>query len=564
MKPWLTLATLAVALLAACDAGKVPISTANAATKPSAVGGDNLAAPCAKCHGKAGTASAQGVPYIGGQRADYLVASMRAYRDGSRKHEAMRVALATFNENDLASIAAHYAGLSATWKGGGLGMAAEGPKTPPLDHQAIAAGKVLSTPCVACHGAEGVSERPEYPSLAGLPANYTRDALRGYFKGGRHHPYMSMFKTALSDSDMRNLAAYCASLTPRRSPLPVAGNIAAGKAKAAACIGCHGAEGNSMSPDFPSLTGQNAGYLDKAIADYRDGRRKHAMMKSATARLSKQDTRDLAAYFAGQQPVKMGSRTSTPSGNPLADGARLAASCDGCHGSNGNSRMSGTPSLTGLSAPFLAKAITEYRDGGRKHSVMQGMVASLSDMDIEKLSLHYALRKPVPASKPAKGDSAAGERLSSSCAGCHGKQGRSSDSKTPSLAGQDPAYLAEAIAAYASGARDMSIMQNAVKGLKKADIQEIAAYYGRQAPTQPKTRIPETTQHIAARCDRCHGSGGRGANEKPRLAGQAEGYLVSTLTAYQIGARKHPAMNAMAQPLSLIEIRALAGHYAKQ
>jgi cytochrome c553 len=82
----------------------------------------------------------------------------------------------------------------------------------------------------------------------------------------------------------------------------VAGDADKGKAKAATCTPCHGADGNSASPDFPRIAGQNADYLTHVLAHYKAGtKRKNAIMAAMVTNLSKQDMEDLAAYFSRQQ-----------------------------------------------------------------------------------------------------------------------------------------------------------------------------------------------------------------------------------------------------------------------
>ena len=81
----------------------------------------------------------------------------------------------------------------------------------------------------------------------------------------------------------------------------MAGNIAAGKEKSAACAACHGADGNSQVPDFPRLAGQPADYLVVALNHYKNGKRKNAIMAGQVANLSRQDLDDLAAYYASQK-----------------------------------------------------------------------------------------------------------------------------------------------------------------------------------------------------------------------------------------------------------------------
>lgn len=82
----------------------------------------------------------------------------------------------------------------------------------------------------------------------------------------------------------------------------VAGDAEKGKAKAATCTPCHGADGNSASPDFPRIAGQNADYMTHVLAHYKAGtKRKNAIMAAMVTNLSKQDIEDLAAYFSRQQ-----------------------------------------------------------------------------------------------------------------------------------------------------------------------------------------------------------------------------------------------------------------------
>lgn len=84
-----------------------------------------------------------------------------------------------------------------------------------------------------------------------------------------------------------------------------AGDAEAGKAKAQVCAGCHGADGNSASAQFPRLAGQHADYLAKALADYKTGERNNPIMKGFAASLSASDMENLAAYFAKQKGLEV-------------------------------------------------------------------------------------------------------------------------------------------------------------------------------------------------------------------------------------------------------------------
>jgi cytochrome c553 len=87
------------------------------------------------------------------------------------------------------------------------------------------------------------------------------------------------------------------------APLWAEGNPAAGKQKTWTCEGCHGIpDYRTAYPEVysvPKLGGQGAGYLVKALQDYKSGVRKHATMRAIAAGLSDQDMADIAAYYAG-------------------------------------------------------------------------------------------------------------------------------------------------------------------------------------------------------------------------------------------------------------------------
>jgi cytochrome c553 len=78
------------------------------------------------------------------------------------------------------------------------------------------------------------------------------------------------------------------------------GDAAEGKQKSAACAVCHGADGNSATPDFPRIAGQQPDYILHSLSAYKSGARKDPVMGAMAAALSKQDMEDLAAYFSSQ------------------------------------------------------------------------------------------------------------------------------------------------------------------------------------------------------------------------------------------------------------------------
>jgi cytochrome c553 len=103
----------------------------------------------------------------------------------------------------------------------------------------------------------------------------------------------------------RKIAIYLCSVALAGSAgFAQAANVDAGKAKAAeVCATCHGADGNSPSPDFPKLAGQHRDYLAKAMRDYKSGERKNPIMAGFAGALTKDDIENLAAYYAAQPAV---------------------------------------------------------------------------------------------------------------------------------------------------------------------------------------------------------------------------------------------------------------------
>jgi len=100
---------------------------------------------------------------------------------------------------------------------------------------------------------------------------------------------------------MKNHALIAAALLCLALPVAAAsGDAEVGKKKSAPCAVCHGANGVSASPAFPSLAGQYEDYLVKALGHYKNGKRKNPIMAAQVANLSPKDILDLAAYFSHQ------------------------------------------------------------------------------------------------------------------------------------------------------------------------------------------------------------------------------------------------------------------------
>lgn len=162
-----------------------------------------------------------------------------------------------------------------------------------------------------------------------------------------------------------------------------------GEVLAYTCFGCHGIPNyKNAYPTYsvPKLTGQPAPYLASALRAYKSGERGHATMHAQAYPLSDQEIADVAAYLAGQSL----DRGAQPLGQP----PKAAELCVACHGANGVGLTPDYPSLAGQHADYLARALHDYKKGGRKNAIMAGFAAQLSDADIAALSEYYARQRP--------------------------------------------------------------------------------------------------------------------------------------------------------------------------
>ena len=185
-----------------------------------------------------------------------------------------------------------------------------------VGNSAMAAGNVengatKAVICRACHGASGNSTNPEWPSLAGLGADYIAEQLKNFKDGKRTNAVMAPNASSLSADDMADLGAYFASL-PNTGLEADPSYWQAGEklyrggdpARAIpACMACHGPTARGNEPaKFPALRGQQAVYVTKQLNDYASGARTtgpNGIMETIAKRLSPDDIRNLASYLQG-------------------------------------------------------------------------------------------------------------------------------------------------------------------------------------------------------------------------------------------------------------------------
>ncbi len=343
--------------------------------------------------------------------------------------------------------------------------------------------------------------------------------------------------------------------------------IAEGKELAeSTCAACHGANGVSPNERIPNLASQRPAYLYLELKAYRSGARENSVMSSTVKFLSDDALVKVAAYFASLDPAQPSERgTRKASIDPVQAGKAAAGTCSGCHGETGVSKTPGMPNLAGLDPKYLVSAMKAYKGGQRKNELMKSMLAAASEADISNLALFYALQQPSRSETPASGNKEAGKAAAADCAGCHGEDGVSTISTTPSLAGQDAEYLAAAIRAYKDGSRSDETMKGLAAALDGNAIENLPAFYASLQPKQPAVRKPLTTEEWTQRCNRCHGMNGNSTDPRlPALAAQRRDYLEMVLHDYQTGERRSGPMAVMSGVLTEQDVSNLAAYYAGQ
>lgn len=195
----------------------------------------------------------------------------------------------------------------------------------------------------------------------------------------------------------------------------IKGDVKAGEAKNAMCIGCHGIKGYQASfPEVykvPMISGQSGKYIAAALQAYKKGDRKHPTMRGIAESLNDQDIADLSAYYeqhgvtAAAAPAARTAKTPSP-----AVAALLAkANCASCHGADFSKPIDPSyPKLGGQHADYLFVALKAYKvennpKVGRTNAIMAGMAKQYSNAELKQLANYLASvegdLKVIPQSK---------------------------------------------------------------------------------------------------------------------------------------------------------------------
>ncbi len=177
-------------------------------------------------------------------------------------------------------------------------------------------------------------------------------------------------------------------------PILADGNAETGAAKAVVCQACHGANGNSVNPEWPSLAGIGADYIATQLQNFKGGKRNNAIMLGIASALSPEDMADLGAYFGAQVNTGLeGDPSYWEAGQILyrsGDKARGIPACMACHGPTGyGNEAAKFPALRGQHSVYVVKQLTDYASGARTtgpNGIMPTISKRLSAEDMRNVA----------------------------------------------------------------------------------------------------------------------------------------------------------------------------------
>jgi cytochrome c553 len=207
------------------------------------------------------------------------------------------------------------------------------------------------------------------------------------------HPRFS--RTVRSPQALAALMAFCTWL-PGHAATPQEPSARATEIVQGQCFICHGADGESSSPAFPRLAGQNAAYVARQLADYKAGKRKSTTMQPMVESLSADDFQALGVFFTTrpthvhevQDPeLAQVGRYIYQRGNPWSG----VASCATCHGANAHGTET-LPRLAGQHAQYTENQLKSFnkRERTNDNAVMHGIASKLSDLEMKAVAAYLS------------------------------------------------------------------------------------------------------------------------------------------------------------------------------
>lgn len=163
-----------------------------------------------------------------------------------------------------------------------------------------------------------------------------------------------------------------------------------------ACVGCHGAAGNSTITQNPKLSAQHPEYLIKQLADFKTPQRNNPVMSGIAKGMTEQDMKNVAAYLDKQEskPGAAKNKDTVEAGKKIYRGGiaeKNVPACAGCHGASGAGIPAQFARLAGQHQDYTAAQLTAFRQGARKNSAQMTTIAKrMSDEEIQAVSDYIA------------------------------------------------------------------------------------------------------------------------------------------------------------------------------
>ena len=181
--------------------------------------------------------------------------------------------------------------------------------TKPAFKPDVAKGQQLATTCLACHTADGSRGSPANPILQGQHPEYLVKQLTEFKSGKRKNAVMAGMAAALSEEDMKHIAAFYGSKQAKPGFAKSKDTVALGEqiyrggilSKAIpACAGCHSPNGAGIPAQYPRVGGQHADYTEAQLLGFRSGLRgNNAQMSTIAGKMNDREIKAVSDYIAG-------------------------------------------------------------------------------------------------------------------------------------------------------------------------------------------------------------------------------------------------------------------------
>lgn len=156
-----------------------------------------LAQPCSACHGEQGVSISSEFPNLAGQKAQYLITQIKAFRDQQRSNAVMTPFVQGLTDTQIGELAQYYASLEPAHN---------------TANEVNEAGQNVRARCISCHGMQGKTVNSEWPNLAGQKSAYLQKQLLDFQSGARPSPVMEVIARELTAQQIADVAEYYSQL----------------------------------------------------------------------------------------------------------------------------------------------------------------------------------------------------------------------------------------------------------------------------------------------------------------------------------------------------------------